>query len=164
MRHVSPEAPSAPQASRKLPSASRAPRVTPPRKPPNATPVPEYPARDFLRMSPSAPPVPECLTLNQIREPCECDACPEDTLAGSFPGCSRARHVSRVAEPREPLPGALRVGRAPRTPSRELSECASPRAPYPGHSASTPRVPRSFSFQPNFRKYAENRQNFRNAQ
>src|SRR6266540_871683 len=130
MRHVSPEAPSAPQASRKLPSASRAPRVTPPRKPPNATPVPE------------------CLTLNQIREPCEYDACPEDTLAGSSSGCSRASHVSLVAEPREPLPGALRVGRAPSAPpgSSPSALAREPRTErLPGHSASTPRVPGSAS-------------------
>src|SRR6266508_2576971 len=68
---------------------------------------------------------------------------PEYPCRETYPGCPRARRVSLVAEPREPLPGALRVGRAPRAPpgsspsgpsperpSRELSECAGPRAPH----------------------------------
>src|SRR6266508_57151 len=159
MRHVSPEAPSAPQASRKLPSASRAPRVTPPRQPPNATPVPEYPARDFLRMSPRMPPVPECLTRKPHPEALRVRHVFPSTQPGELPGCSRAGHVSRVAEPREPLPGALRVSRAPRTPPGTLRvpPAREPRTERPpGHSASAPRVPGSAFFRPKFRKCPEN--------
>src|SRR5438105_12575717 len=132
MRHVSPKESECTVSSfRKHPSAPRIQRVIF---------TPEASERD------TCPRVPN--PLNHIREPCEYDACPEDTLAGSSPGCSRARHVSRVAEPREPLPGALRVGHAPRTPPGALRvpqpESPTPRD-YPGHSASMPRVPGSVS-------------------
>src|SRR5207237_4981649 len=61
----------------------------------------------------------------------------ECAVSKTYSGCLRARRVSRVAEPREPLPGALRVGRAPRAPTP---------GDHPGHSASVPRVPGCDSF------------------
>ncbi len=47
------------------------------------------------------------------RKPASATPVPGYPCRETYPGCSRAR---RVAEPREPLPGALRVGRAPRAP------------------------------------------------
>src|SRR5437762_7181004 len=67
-------------------------------------------------MPPSMPPVPECLTRKPHPKVLRARHLSPSTPSGRTPGCSRARHVSSVAEPREPLPGALRVGRAPRTP------------------------------------------------
>src|SRR5438132_6340357 len=112
MRHMSPEAPSAPQASRKLPSASRAPRVTPPRQPPNATPVPECLTRK---------PHPEALRVRHVFP---------STQPGELPGCSRARHVSRVGRaPRAP-PGSSPSGPCPENPSRSSPSAPGPRASH----------------------------------
>src|SRR5207244_11912840 len=75
-----------------------------------------------------------------IRKPCEYDTCSRVPSRENSPD---------APEPREPLPGALRVSRAPRTPPGALRvpPAREPRTERPpGHSASTPRAPGSAFF------------------
>ena len=107
-------------------------------KPASATPVPEYP---FTADPPGSTRV--------RRESSEWDFPREPPITSRVPGYPAGR-IPRML----PSPPRVPRGRAPRAPPGSSPSGPCPESPtprdYPGHSAITPRVPGSVSFQPNF--------------